>query len=205
MSSVLQSSEPFEADPTESTSHGCPTPSARDRPMSARCAVGAVNPRVSLCQRVVQWSRVRQPGRSRVRRGSPSAMHRVGSGLRYQEVRDDCQDQDYRNREDDASVHASQPGACPGRPKHKPDDDSREHCHEDARTNQGRTNRQPMRRAHRRNVDRTSPARQNRLRHPKDKQPQKDGANRGYRRARGAACLNGHVARLSSNTRVARR
>lgn len=94
-------------------------------------------------------------------------------------MRDDCQHQDYRHSEDDTSGHSAQPGVCSG-PEQQPDDDGREQGEEDACAIQGCTNRQQMRRAHPRKTGRTSPTRQDRLRHPQYEQAQKDDASRDY-------------------------
>ena len=95
-------------------------------------------------------------------------------------MRCNCQNQDDRHGEDDTSVHTAQQAVCSG-PKQHPDDDSREQCEEDACADHRCANRQQMRSAHRRKTDRTSPTGQDRLRHPKDEQAQKDDAGSDYR------------------------
>jgi hypothetical protein len=139
------------------------------------------------------------------RPGQQPAPSKLESGLRYQEVRDDCQDQDYRHGEDDNSGHTAQPAVCPGPPKQYPGDDSCKQCDEDACADERCTNRQQMRRAQCRKTGRASPTRQGGLRYPKNEQSQKDDASRNCGRAHGAACLDGHFARLSISTPVARR
>jgi hypothetical protein len=114
-------------------------------------------------------------------RGPPRESEPSGldSGLRYQEVRSDCQDQDYRHGDDDPSGHTAQPPVCSG-PKQQPDDDSREQREEDACANQRRTNRQQVRRAQSSHAGRAGPTWQDRLRHPEHEQAQKDDATCDY-------------------------
>lgn len=51
------------------------------------------------------------------------ALRRLDSGLWYQKVRDDCQDQDHRHDEDGASGQTIRPALCSGE-KNDADDES---------------------------------------------------------------------------------